>query len=160
MKNIVIKKPIAFIDVESTGFNPVTDRIVELTILKLLPDGTEELWSKRINPEIPIPISASEIHGITEKDITNEPTFRYYAKYLSNYLGDCDLGGYGIIKFDLPIIEAEFKRAGIEFSRKGRDLIDALVIFHQLEPRDLGAAYKKYCGKVVNGISNVHKKYN
>ena len=147
MKNLQFDKPIAFIDFETTGTKPVVDRIVELTVLKIHPDGNEEFKSTRINPQIPIPPEATAIHGITNEDVANKPIFQQYASSLRDFLGDCDLGGFGVKRFDLPILEAEFRRAGMEFSRRGRRILDALIIYHKLEPRDLTAAYKKYCGK-------------
>jgi DNA polymerase-3 subunit epsilon len=145
-------KPIVFIDLETTGTNPVSDRIVEITVLKLNPDGSEKLISTLVNPEQPIPPQASAVHGITDTDVADEPLFKQYAKSINEFLTGCDICGYNVKRFDLPMLEAEFKRAGIIFSRGGRDVIDPMVIFHKKEPRDLKAAYKKYCGKdLVNG---------
>jgi DNA polymerase-3 subunit epsilon len=151
--NLRLDRPIAFIDVETTGLNVSQDRIVELTILKMHPDGTEELESARLNPSMPIPADATAVHGITDQDVENEPVFRQYAKSLLAFLDNCDLGGFGLTRFDLPILEAEFRRAGLELSRRGRQILDALIIYHRLEPRDLTAAYKKYCGKE---LANAH----
>lgn len=156
LKNLQINRPLAFIDIETTGLNPNADRIVELTVLKIYPNGDEDLRSKRTNPEIPIPSSATAIHGITDENVANEPTFKQYAKNLLEFLNDCDLAGFGIMKLDLPLLEAEFKRAGLEFNRKGRSIIDALTIYHQLEPRNLEAAYKQYCGKVLGNAHSSH----
>ena len=147
MKNLQLDRPIAFIDVETTGLRPYTDMIVELSILKIHPNGTEEYKSHRINPGIPIPTEATAIHGITDKDVADEPPYRQYAKSILDFLEDCDISGFNVIKFDLPFIEAESRRAGFEFSRQGRQLIDSQVIYHQRDPRDLKAAYMKYCGK-------------
>lgn len=154
MKNLQLDRPIAFIDVETTGLSPYSDRIVELSILKLHPDGTEEYQSRRINPGIPIPAEVTAIHGITDADIAGDPAFRQYARSIRDFLDDCDIAGFNVIKFDLPFLEAEFRRAGVEFSRQGRHLIDSQVIYHQRDPRDLRAAYLKYCGKeMVNAHS-------
>ncbi len=147
MKNLKLERPIAFIDLETTGLSTGSDRIVELTVLKVYPEGTEELKSKRINPGIPIPQQATEVHGITDEDVRDEPSFRQFAQSLQDFMEGCDIGGFNVKKFDLPLLEAEFKRAGLKFSREGRRIIDALVIFHKNEPRDLPAAYRKYCGK-------------
>jgi len=120
MKHLKLDRPIAFIDVETTGLSPYSDRIVELSILKIHPDGTEEYKSHRVNPGIPITASAADIHGITDEDIANEPKFQQYAASVRDFIGECDIAGFNIIRFDLPFLEAEFKRAGVEFSRRGR----------------------------------------
>lgn len=147
MKNIKLDRPFVFIDLETTGLSVNSDRIIELTVLKIHSDGTEEFKSTRINPEIPIPAAATKIHGITNEDVMDKPKFRQYASSLRDFLEDCDIGGFGVKRFDLPLLEAEFRRAGVEFSRQGRRILDTLVIYHKLEPRDLTAAYRKYCGK-------------
>lgn len=147
IKNLRLERPIAFIDVETTGTNPHSDRVVELSIYKIHPDGTEEYNSHRINPETHIPAEATEVHGITDGDVANEPPFRSYAKSIRDFLDGCDIAGFNVMKFDLPCLEAEFTRAGVEFSRKGRYLVDSMVIFHKYEPRDLKAAYRKYCSR-------------
>ncbi len=147
LKNLKLKRPLAFIDVETTGLSPYSDRIVELSILKIHPDGSEEYKSHRMNPGIPIPAEATAVHGITDDDIAGEPRFQQYAKSIRDFLNGCDIAGFSVIKFDLPCLEAEFARAGIEFSRRGRQLVDSKVIYHQRDPRDLQAAYQKYCGK-------------
>jgi len=147
MKNLKLERPIAFIDVETTGVKPNSDRIVELSILKISPSGEREYKSHRINPGIPIPPEATAVHGITDDDIADEPMFRQYAKSVRDFLDNCDVAGFNVIGFDLPCLEAEFNRAGVEFSRRDRQLVDSMVIFHKREPRDLGAAYMKYSGK-------------
>ena len=153
LKNIKLERPLAFIDVETTGKRPRSDRIVELSVLRIQPDGSEEYKSHRVNPEVPIPAAATEIHGITDADVAGEPAFRQYAKSVCEFLEGCDIGGFNAIGFDLPFLEAEFWRAGVEFSRKGRRLVDAMSIFHKKEPRDLKAAYLKYCSKE---LENAH----
>ncbi|MFC2035742.1 exonuclease domain-containing protein [Chloroflexota bacterium] len=150
LENIKLKSPIAFIDVETTGINPYSDRIVELSILKIHPDGHEEYKSHRVNPGMAIPVEAIAVHHITDADIAEEPEFCQYAKSVRDFLDGCDIAGFNVIKFDLPCLEAEFDRANIEFSRKDRYLIDSMVIFHQREKRDLEAAYRKYCGKEMD----------
>lgn len=147
MKNLQLDRPIAFIDLETTGISLSADRIIELTVLKIHTDGTEELKSTRINPEIPIPAEATSIHGITDDDVADKPIFRQYALSLRDFLNGCDIGGFNVKRFDLPILEAEFRRAEVEFSRRGRRIVDTLVIYHKLDPRDLNAAYRRYCGK-------------
>ena len=147
MKNLRLERPLAFIDVETTGRNPYSDRIVELSILKINPDGNEKYKSHRINPGIPIPEETTAIHGITDADVAEEPPFQQYARSIRDFLEGCDISGFNVINFDLPCLEAEFARSNVDFSRKSRYLIDSMVIFHQREPRNLEAAYLKYCGK-------------
>jgi DNA polymerase III subunit epsilon len=144
-----LKRPIAFFDLESTGVNVATDRIVELSFLKINPDGTEEIRTRRINPTIPIPAEASAIHGIYDEDVKNEPTFTHVAYDLSKFLKDSDLGGYNSNKFDIPMLVEEFLRSEIEFDMEGRRTVDVQNIFHQMEQRTLKAAYKFYCGKEI-----------
>lgn len=153
MKNLKLERPIVFVDLEATGKEPSSDRIVELTAMKTDPDGTEEARTVRVNPGIPIPPDATRIHGITDDDVKDEPMFRQYARSLADFLEGCDLGGFGITRYDVPLLKAEFRRAGIEFSTQGRRIIDALTIYHKLDPRDLAAAYRKYCRKE---LQNVH----
>ena len=119
LKNLRLERPIAFIDVETTGLNPYSDRIVELSILKIHPDSGEEYKSHRIKPGIPIPASATAIHGITDADVESEPMFRQYARSIRDFLEDCDISGFNVIRFDLPCLEAEFARADVDFSRQG-----------------------------------------
>ena len=157
MKNLKLDRPIAFIDVETTGLYPNSDRIVELSILKVHPDGTEKYESHRVNPERPIPAETTAIHGITDADVAGEPVFRQYAKSIRDFLDDCDISGFNVIKFDLPFLEAELYRAGVEFSRKGRYLIDSQVIYHQRDPRNLRAAYQKYCGKEMKNAHSAEE---
>ncbi len=142
-----LKRPIAFFDIESTGTNVVKDRIVEICIFKLKPDGTSETKLRRINPGIPIPPEVTAIHGISDADIANEPTFKQVSKSLFNLLKDCDLAGYNSNKFDVPILIEEFLRCDLDFDLKNRNLVDVQNIFHKMEPRTLKAAYKFYCNK-------------
>jgi len=152
-KNLKLDRPIAFIDVETTGLKAYSDRIVELSIIKVTPDGKQEYLSRRINPGIPIPAEATAIHGITNADVINQPAFPQCAQIIRDFIGESDISGFNIIKFDLPFLEAEFARAKVEFSRQGRHLVDSQVIYHQQDPRDLAAAYRKYCGKE---LQNAH----
>ena len=153
LKNLKLERPLAFVDVETTGIKPFSDRIVELSILKISPDGNKEYKSHRVNPQVPIPAETTKIHGITDADVASEPAFKQYAKSIRDFLEGCDISGFNVIKFDLPFLEAEFYRANIEFSRQGRYLVDSQVIFHQREPRDLKAAYRKYCNRE---LENAH----
>jgi DNA polymerase-3 subunit epsilon len=149
-----LKRPLAFFDLEATGINVGTDRIVEIAILKAMPDGTEEILTKRINPGIPIPLVTSLIHGIYDEDIKNEPTFGVVAKELADFIGDADLAGYNSNKFDIPMLLEEFLRVGIDFDMSDRKFIDVQNIFHQMEQRTLKAAYRFYCEKeIINAHS-------
>ena len=145
--NLSLDRPIAFIDLETTGLNPLFDRIIELSALKVYPDASEEVKSVRVNPEMPISAGATRVHGIKDEDVAGEPTFRQYAKNLLAFLDGCDLSGFNAIRFDLPMLRAEFARVGMHFDLEDRSVVDPMVIFHQMEPRDLGAAYIKYCVK-------------
>ncbi len=153
MKNLKLDRPLVFLDLETTGLNPSKDRIVDITLIKTHPDGREESKTRLINPEMPIPKASAEIHGITDEKVASAPTFRQIARSFMEFLEDCDICGFSIKGFDIPMLEAEFRRAGVEFTRSGRYIIDTQVIFHKLNPRDLGAAYLKYCGK---NLENSH----
>ncbi len=153
MHNLNLKKPLAVFDLETTGISVQKDRIVEISVVKAFPNG--EILSKthRMNPEMPIPAEASMVHGIYDDDVKDCPTFKNYAKSLSQFLEGCDLGGFNSNKFDVPMLVEEFLRSGVEFDTKNRKLVDAQKIFHLMEPRNLTAAYKFYCGK---DLSNAH----
>lgn len=149
-----LTRPLAFIDLETTGVNVGHDRIVELSILKMKPDGSREVLTKRVNPTIPIPEHVIAIHGITNEAVKDEPSFAELAKSVANFLKDCDLAGYNSNKFDIPLLMEEFLRAEVDFDLKNRKLIDVQNIFHKMEPRTLAAAYKFYCQKeLVNAHS-------
>ncbi|RZK54089.1 MAG: 3'-5' exonuclease [Pedobacter sp.] len=149
-----LKRPLAFFDLEATGINVGADRIVEIGILKAMPNGDELVLTKRINPEIPIPLVTSLIHGIYDEDIKNEPTFRTAAKEIADFIGDADLAGYNSNKFDIPMLLEEFLRVGIDFDMSDRKFVDVQNIFHQMEQRTLKAAYKFYCDKdIINAHS-------
>lgn len=141
-----------FLDLETTGLNPWSDRIVEITLLKLYPDGHEEFITDLVNPEIPIPEEAKAIHGIEDSDVADKPTFKQRARYIRDFIGDSDVGGFNVKRFDLPFLETEFRRAAIEFSRQNMSIVDAQVIYHRFEQRDLKAAYHKYCGKELGDV--------
>ena len=144
-----LTKPLAFIDLETTGINLGTDRIVEIAIVKILTDGTKSVKRKLINPEMPIPAASSEVHGITDDMVKEAPTFKQLAQELKQMLDGCDLAGYNSNRFDIPLLMEEFLRAQVEFEMKGRRLLDVQTIFHKLEPRTLSAAYKFYCEKTL-----------
>jgi DNA polymerase-3 subunit epsilon len=149
-----LHKPLAFFDLETTGINVTTDRILEISIVKVLPGNNEvEIKTERINPMIPIPLESSLIHGIYEKDIVDKPPFKDLAHIFNNFLKGCDLAGFNILKFDVPVLQEEFNRAGIDFDLHGRRMVDAQKIFHMMEPRTLSAAYKFYCNK---NLDNAH----
>ena len=142
-----LKKPVVFFDLETTGIDVVNDRIVEISLLKVSPDGNEETKTMRINPEMPIPQQATEVHGITDEDVKNEPTFNTVAKDIAKFIEGCDLGGYNSNKFDIPLLAEEFLRVGVDVDLKKHRFIDVQVIFHKMEQRTLSAAYKFYCQK-------------
>ncbi|MFO7977634.1 MAG: 3'-5' exonuclease [Bacteroidales bacterium] len=142
-----LTRPLAFFDLESTGVNVVKDRIVEIAIYKVHPNGTSETFSRIINPGIRIPEEVIAIHGISNEDVADAPTFAQLAPTLDQFLANCDLAGYNSNKFDVPMLIEEFLRCGINFDIRKRRLIDVQNIFHKMEPRTLKAAYKFYCGK-------------
>lgn len=152
--NLKLTKPICFFDLETTGVNVGADRIVEIAILKLMPDGTRQMKSKRVNPEMPIPESASKIHGIYDADVKDAPTFRQVAHEIANFINGADLAGYNSNKFDVPLLAEEFLRAEVPFDIRGRKLVDVQNIFHKMEQRTLGAAYKFYCNKEIENAHN------
>jgi len=140
-----LKRPLAFFDLEATGINVGADRIVEIAILKAMPDGSEIVKTWRTNPEMPIPLQASLIHGIYDEDIANEPTFKVLAAEIAAFIDDSDLAGYNSNKFDIPMLLEEFLRAEVDFDMSERKFVDVQNIFHQMEQRTLKAAYKFYC---------------
>jgi len=149
-----INKPIAFFDLETTGVNISTDRIIEICVIRVSPpDEKVEVKTFRVNPGIPIPDPSSSIHGIYDKDVADKPFFAEIAQQVAQFMKDCDLGGFNSIRFDIPLLIEEFFRAGIEFDISKRKLIDSQRIFHLMEPRTLGAAYKFYCNKE---LENAH----
>ena len=146
-KNLILSRPLAVIDLETTGTNPQFDRIVEISVLKVSPGAPPEHRTRRLNPGVPIPAEAHQIHGIGDADVAGEPTFRDVAAGLLALLDGCDLCGFNMKRFDLPILVAEFRRAGAELSLDGRVVIDPMEIFHRYEPRDLAAAVRFYVGR-------------
>ncbi len=141
-----LERPLIFFDLETTGTNITHDRIVELSYIKVYPDGSDERKTRRLNPEMPIPAESTAIHHITDADVANEPTFRQIAKSLLEIFEGCDIAGYNSNKFDVPVLMEEFGRCGINFDITGRRFIDVQNIFHKKEQRTLIAAYKFYCG--------------
>lgn len=148
-----LKKPIVFFDLETTGVDVANDRIVEISLHKVMPDGKEETKTMRINPEMPIPPQSTEIHGISDEDVKDEPTFNIVAKDVAKFIEGCDLAGYNSNKFDIPLLAEEFLRVGLDVDLKKHRLIDVQVIFHKMEQRTLSAAYKFYCEK---NLDNAH----
>lgn len=142
-----LTKPIAFFDLETTGINIGLDRIVEISILKIFPDGKKESKTWLVNPEIEIPAEASAIHGITNEKVVTEPTFKELANTVNEMISDADLAGFNSNRFDIPLLAEEFLRVGIDFDMNNRKAIDVQVIFHKKEQRTLSAGYKFYCGK-------------
>ena len=147
MITLTEEKPVIFFDLETTGTNVQIDRIVEISLVKIFPDGKREVKTRRLNPEMHIPEEASAVHHIYDEDVAEEPTFRQISNSLMKYMEDCDLGGYNIGKFDVPVLIREFSRAGLTFSMEGRRVVDAYTLFCKMEPRTLSAAYRFYCGK-------------
>lgn len=145
--NLKLSKPLAFFDLETTGLNIASDRIVEISIVKIMPNGDKEIKTKLINPTIPIPKEVSLVHGITDEDVKDKATFKEVAHELNQFIDGCDLAGYNSNKFDIPLLAEEFLRAEIDFDVSKRNLIDVQNIFHKMERRTLSAAYKFYCGK-------------
>ena len=145
MTKLNLNRPLAVFDLETTGVNVGKDKIVEISVIKINPDGTEEVLDQRLNPEMPIPPEVTKIHGISDDDVKDAPTFKAFAPQLLKFLGNADLGGYNSNKFDIPLLAEEFLRADIDFEIKGRRFVDVQNIFHKMEPRTLKAAYKFYC---------------
>lgn len=142
-----LKRPLVFFDLETTGVDTAKDRIVEISMVKVMPNGDEIVRTRLINPQMHIPEDATAIHGITDEDVKNEPTFAQIAKSLSQFIEGCDFGGFNSNRFDLPMLVEEFLRAGVDVDFKNRKFIDVQNIFHKMEQRTLVAAYKFYCDK-------------
>lgn len=148
-----LKRPIVFLDLETTGLNVSSDRIVEISFLKISPNGKEQWMNARVNPEMPIPPKVTAIHGISDADVADAPTFREISKNLAAFLEGCDLAGYNAIKFDIPVLAEEFLRTNNDFNFRKRRYVDVQVIFHKKEQRTLAAAYQFYCKKE---LKNAH----
>jgi DNA polymerase-3 subunit epsilon len=145
-----LKNPIVFLDLETTGLDPAKDRIVEISLVKVMPDGSREVKTRRLNPQMPIPAAASAVHHITDDDVRDCPTFREVARSLAAWIEGADLAGYNSNKFDIPVLAEEFLRAGVDVDLKKRKAVDVQNIFHRMEQRTLVAAYKFYCGKELD----------
>lgn len=143
-----LDRPLAVLDIEATGINTRVDRIIDLAIVKLLPDGTRIVRTFRVNPGIHIPMETTLIHGIKDEDVANSPFFAAVAPEIRDLLDKCDLGGYNLIRFDIPMLLEEFARLNLAFDMDDRRVIDAQRIFHKREPRDLSAALAYYCGEI------------
>ncbi len=146
-----LSRPIAFIDLETTGVSLSTDRIVEIAIIKVMPDGSRIVKRKLINPQVPIPQQSSDIHGITDDMVKDAPTFKQSANEIKMFIDNCDLGGYNSNRFDIPILMEEFLRSGMDVDLSTRRMIDVQHIFYTMEPRTLTAAYKFFCEKELVG---------
>ncbi|HZK07287.1 MAG TPA: 3'-5' exonuclease [Bacteroidales bacterium] len=142
-----LNKPIAFFDLETTGIKVATDRIVEISIVKIMPDGSQKILTHKVNPTIPIPAFTTEIHGISDEDVKDSPTFKELAHELAQFFGNADLAGYNSNRFDIPLLMEEFLRADVDFDLSGRRFVDVQNIFHKMEPRTLKAAYRFYCNQ-------------
>ena len=158
--NLNLEKPIVFFDLETTGVNIGTDRIVEISILKVFPNGNKESKTWLVNPEVEIPKNASDIHGITNEKVATEPTFKELAPKVSEMIAGCDLAGFNSNRFDIPLLAEELMRAGIDFDMKDRKAIDVQVIFHKKEQRTLSAGYQFYCGKELEGAHGAEADTN
>ena len=145
--NLNLSKPICFFDLETTGINISKDRVVEISILKIFPDGKEESKTWRVNPEMSIPAEVTAIHGISNEDVADKPTFKELANEINAVIKDSDLGGFNSNRFDIPLLAEEMLRAEIDFDMKNRLAVDVQTIFHKMEQRTLVAAYKFYCNK-------------
>jgi DNA polymerase-3 subunit epsilon len=153
-------KPIVFFDLETTGINIGNDRIVEISILKIFPNGNKESKTWLVNPEVEIPAEVSAIHGITNERVVTEPTFKELAHTVNDLIADSDLAGFNSNRFDIPLLAEEFLRVGIDFDMNDRKAIDVQVIFHKKEQRTLGAGYKFYCGKVLEDAHSAEADTN
>ena len=142
-----LTRNIVFFDLETTGTNINSDRIVEISVVKLMPNGEIKSKTRRINPEMPIPAEATAIHHITDEDVANEPTFRQVANSLAQIMAGCDIAGFNSNRFDIPLLDQEFVRAKVDFDFSKARFIDVQTIYHKKEPRTLVAAYRYYCGK-------------
>lgn len=155
-----LKRPIAFIDLETTGVSLSADRIVEIAMVKILPDGSRQVKRKLINPEMPIPKESSEIHGITDDMVSDAPTFKQAGNEIKMFIENCDLAGYNSNRFDIPILMEEFLRAGMDVDLSTRRMIDVQHIFYTMEPRTLSAAYKFFCEKDLEDAHSAEADVN
>ena len=160
MPKLTLKRPIIFFDLETTGTDNAKDRIVELALVKLSPDGKRDKYVKRLNPGIPIPPEVTLIHGITDEDVKNCQSFKQIAHSLYEWMRGCDLGGYNSSKFDIPLLAEEFLRVGINVDFTERNMVDVQQIFFKMEARTLGAAYQIYCNKHLENAHSAEADIN
>ncbi|MCM1138651.1 MAG: 3'-5' exonuclease [Duncaniella sp.] len=151
-----LKKPIVFFDLETTGVDVTNDHIVEISIIKVMPSGEEIEKTRRINPGVKIPPEATAVHHITDEDVADAPTFKQIARSLAKEMTGCDIAGFNSNKFDIPMLDQEFQRAGVKFDFSKARLIDVQTIFHKKEQRTLVAAYRFYCGKELDGAHSAN----
>lgn len=151
MTNLYLERPLVLFDLETTGCDPASDKIVEISTLKLVPGGPPESRTRRVCPERPIPPAATAVHGIRDEDVADEPTFRRLARGLLEFLGPADLGGFNVARFDLPLLDREFMDCGLDLEPAKRRIVDAMTIFHRKERRDLRAAVRFYLGRDHDG---------
>ncbi len=151
MKNVLLDRSLCFVDLETTGTDPATDRIVEISVLRFDPDGSRDARTRRVNPERPIPAEATAIHGIRDEDVRDAPSFRRIARGLLEFLGDSDLAGFNVRRFDIPLLDREFRDCGHDLGLARRRVVDVMTIFHRREPRDLSAAVRFYLGREHGG---------
>lgn len=160
MAQLSLKRPIVFFDLETTGTDPAKDRIIEIALIKLNPNGSRDRYVKRINPGMPIPAESSAIHGITDEDVKDAPHFKNVAKELHEWLKGCDLGGYNAARFDIPLLAEEFLRVNVQVDFTERQIIDVQQIFFKMESRTLSAAYNFYCNKELNNAHSAEADTN
>jgi len=157
-RSLELSRPLAVLDIQSTGLKPDTARIVRLSVFRVDPDGSENVKSVIVNPGISIPASATQVHGISDSTVVDKPVFRAYARGLADHLGGCDLAGFGIERFGLPLLQAEFKRNGVDFILTGRAVVDAMTVFHRLEPRNFSSAYSRFVGGIYSDSDDGAKR--
>lgn len=151
MEHLELTRDLVIFDLETTGTDPATDRIVEISVLRISPGGERTSRTRRINPERPIPPDATEVHGIRDEDVRDEPSFRKIARGLLDFFGDADLAGFNVSRFDVPLLVHEFRRCGLDLALERRKVVDAMTVFHRMEPRDLSAAVRFYLGREHEG---------
>jgi DNA polymerase-3 subunit epsilon len=151
VRHLPLTRPLAFFDLETTGTDPLRDKIVEIAVVRVEPGGASESRTRRINPERPIPAEATAVHGISDRDVRDAPPFRQVARSFLDFLGDADLAGYNVRRFDVPLLDREFKDCGLDLALRSRRIVDAMTIFHRKEPRDLSAAVRFFLGREHEG---------